>query len=56
MARQATLETQLFPGNEDDEDSYDDMEAAPFRCLWGRLLAFCLPNPDVQSTSVHSGS
>lgn len=26
MARQATLETQLFPGNEDDEDSYDDME------------------------------
>lgn len=28
MAKQATMETQLYPGHEDDDDSYDDMEAS----------------------------
>jgi len=26
MAKQSAMETQIYPGNEDDEDSYDDME------------------------------
>lgn len=26
IAKQATMDTQLYPGNEDDDDSYDDME------------------------------
>ena len=30
MAKQATMDTQLYPGNEDDDDSYDDMEAGQY--------------------------
>ena len=26
LAKQSSMETQLYPGTEDDEDSYDDME------------------------------
>ncbi|CAK9088832.1 Adenylate cyclase, partial [Durusdinium trenchii] len=33
MAKQSAMETQIYPGNEDDEDSYDDMEACSLRCV-----------------------
>ena len=33
------METQIYPGNEDDEDSYDDMEACSLRCVKSAGLA-----------------